>query len=45
LIKLATEDVFTDDLKYVLVKKILNGNKQKFQKLMVNPEVMKMAMK
>lgn len=45
LIALATEDVFTDDLKYVLVKKILNGNKQKFQKMMTNAEVMKMAMK
>jgi MoxR-like ATPase len=38
-------DIITNDLKYVLVKKILNGNKQKFQKLMTNPEVMKMAMK
>lgn len=45
LIKLSTDDTITDDLKYVLVKKILNGNKQKFQKLMANPEVMKMAMK
>jgi MoxR-like ATPase len=46
LIKLATDpETFTDDLKYVLVKKVLNGNKQKFQKLMANPEVMTMAMK
>lgn len=46
LIKLATDqETLTDDLKYVLVKKVLNGNKQKFQKLMADPEVMKMAMK
>lgn len=46
IIKLATEpDVLTDDLKYVLVKKFLNGNKQKFQKIMVNPDVIKMSMK
>lgn len=45
LIKLSTEDILTDDLKYILVKKLLNGNKQKFQKLMADPEVMKMAMK
>jgi len=46
LIKLTTDaDTFTDDLKYVLIKKILNGNKQKFQKLMLNTEVMKIAVK
>lgn len=46
LIKINTdEDLFTNDLQYVMVKKILNGNKQKFQKLMANPEIMKMAMK
>ncbi len=43
---LVTEpDLFTNDLKYHMVKKILNGNKQKFQKIMVNPEVIKMAVK
>lgn len=46
LIKLATDaEAFTDDLKYVLIKKVLNGNKQKFQKLMADPKVMTMAMK
>jgi len=46
LIKLSTdEDTFTTDLKYHLVKKILNGNKQKFQGMMTNPEVIKMSMK
>ena len=46
LIKLATdENTLTNDLKYVMVKKILNGNKAKFQKMMMNEAVMKMAMK
>jgi len=46
LITYATDpDTFTDDLKYILVKKILNGNKQKFQKMMLNQEVIKMSMK
>jgi hypothetical protein len=46
LIRFATDpDTFTDDLKYVMVKKILNGDKQKFQKLMMDKEVMKMSMK
>lgn len=46
LIKLATDpDTLTDDLKYILVKKFLNGNKQKFQKMMMNPEVVKMSTK
>ncbi len=46
IIKLATDpDTLTDDLKYILVKKFLNGNKQKFQKMMTNPDVVKMSMK
>lgn len=46
LIKLMTDpDTLTDDLKYVLVKKVLNGNKQKFQKLMSNADVIKMSLK
>jgi len=38
-------DIFTDDLKYILVKKILNGNKQKFQKLLIDTEVQELATK
>jgi hypothetical protein len=38
-------DVFTDDLKYHLVKKILNGNKQKFQKLLFDTAVQEYATK
>ena len=46
LIKSSTdEDTLTNDLKYIIVKKILNANKQKFQGMMLNPEVIKMAMK
>ncbi len=39
------EDVFTDDLKYHIVKKILNGNKQKFQKLLFDKTVQDYATK
>ena len=45
LIKLGTDTIINDDLKYVLVKKLLNGNKQKFQKLMADTKIMEMAMK
>ena len=43
---LATDcNSFTDDLKYYMVKEIVNGNKPKFQKLMMNQKVVKMAVK
>jgi hypothetical protein len=46
LIKLTTDcDSFTDDLRYYMVKEIVNGNKVKFSKLMLNPNVVKMAVK
>lgn len=46
LIRLVTdEDTFTNDLKYHMVKGILNGNKQKFQKMLTNADVIKMASK
>lgn len=45
LIKLATEDYFTNDLKYLIVRTIFNGNKQKFNRMMMNPEIIKMTMK
>jgi hypothetical protein len=38
-------DIFTDDLKYHIVKKILNGNKQKFGKLLFDPDVQEYATK
>jgi len=37
--------IFTDDLKYILVKKILNGNKQKFQRMLIDTEVQELATK
>lgn len=43
---LSTEsESFTDDLKYYMIKEIVNGNKSKFQKLMMNQKVVKMAVK
>ena len=38
-----TDEVFTNDLKYTMVREIINGNRQKFQKLMMNPEIIKMT--
>lgn len=43
--ELVKADVFTDDLKYIIVKKILNGNKQKFQKLISDPIIQDLATK
>jgi len=46
LVKLTTDcDAFTDDLRYYMVKEIVNGNKVKFSKLMMNTSVVKMAVK
>lgn len=41
---LCTKDYFTNDLKYLIVRTIYNGNKQKFNKLMMQPEIIKMTM-
>lgn len=46
LIKLSTEcESFTNDLRYYMIKEIVNGNKNKFGKLMMNTNVIKMAVK
>ena len=45
LIMLCTADHFTNDLKYLIVRSIFNGNKQKFNKMMMNPEIIKMTVK
>ena len=46
IIELVTDcDSFTDDLRYYIVKEILNGNKAKFSKLMLNQKVVKMTVK
>ena len=41
---LCTKDYFTNDLKYLVVRTIFNGNKSKFNKLMMKPEIIKMTM-
>jgi hypothetical protein len=44
--KLTTDcDAFTNDLRYYMVKEIVNGNKVKFGQLMMNQDVVKMAVK
>jgi hypothetical protein len=44
--KLTTDcDAFTDDLRYYMIKEIVNGNKVKFSPLMMNQNVVKMAVK
>jgi len=46
LIKLTTEcDSFTDDLRYYIIKELINGNKVKFAPLMMNANVVKMSVK
>jgi hypothetical protein len=46
LVKITTDcSSFTDDLKYYIIKELLNGNKPKFSKLMLNPKVAQMAIK
>lgn len=42
---LCTKDIFTNDLKYLIIRTIFNGNKSKFNKLMMKPEIIKMTMK
>ena len=39
------QDVFTDDLKYHVVKKMINGNKKKFQKLLFDSKIQELATK
>lgn len=43
LISLCTKDYFTTDLKYLIVRTIFNGNKQKFGKMMMNGDIVKMT--
>lgn len=38
--KLVIDEIFAIDLKYMIVRNLINGNKQKFQKLMLNDKVM-----
>jgi len=44
--KLTTDcEAFTNDLRYYMIKEIVNGNKVKFGQLMMNQDVVKMAVK
>tara|TARA_R100000951_G_scaffold116176_1_gene126888 strand:+ start:8203 stop:9381 length:1179 start_codon:yes stop_codon:yes gene_type:complete len=45
LITLCTSSYFTDDLKYLVVRTIFNGNKSKFNQMMMNPSIIKMTIK
>ena len=46
IISLVTDcDSFTDDLRYYIVKEVLNGHKAKFSKLMLNQKVVAMTVK
>ena len=45
LVKLCTLDYLTDDLKYLVVRTIFTGNKAKFNKMMMNPAIIKMTIK
>jgi len=39
------KDIFNNDLKYAIIKGIVNGNKTKFTRLMMNSEIAKIAVK
>ena len=37
------EDIFTADIKYYVIRGIVNGNKTKFQKLLLDPQIVQMT--
>ena len=39
------DSLLTDDLKYIIVRRLINGNKIKFQKMLTNPKVQAMTLK
>ena len=45
LVTLCTGSYFTNDLKYLVVRTIFNGNKSKFNQMMMNPAIIKMTIK
>tara|TARA_B110000879_G_C11063810_1_gene467839 strand:- start:447 stop:1175 length:729 start_codon:yes stop_codon:yes gene_type:complete len=45
LITLSTGNYFADDLQYLIVRTIFSGNKQKFNKMMMDPKVIIMTVK
>jgi hypothetical protein len=42
---LVTDEIFGTDLNYYVIRTILNGNKSKFSKLMMDPKVIQMSVK
>lgn len=40
-----TEELFTTDLRYYIIKAIVNGDKQKFNKLMMNSKIVEMSIR
>ena len=45
LIMLCTENQFANDLQYLIVRTIFSGNKQKFNKMMMDPKIIIMTVK
>jgi len=45
IVKISTDDVLTNDLKYYLVNNLLNEERTVFQKIMMNAEILKMSVK
>jgi hypothetical protein len=45
IVKISTDDVLTNDLKYYLVNNLLNEERTVFQKIMLNADILKMSVK
>ena len=45
LFDLCTMDIFTNDLKYLIIRTLINGNKTKFNSLLNRSEIIKMTIK
>jgi hypothetical protein len=43
LINLSTEEIFSTDIKYYVVREVYAGNPKKFEKLLRNPEIVQMV--
>jgi hypothetical protein len=45
IVEISTDKILTNDLKYYLVNNLLNEERSTFQKIMMNPQIMKMTVK
>jgi hypothetical protein len=45
LTRLATDNILANDLKYFMVKGLMEGDRTKFQSMMMHPQIMKMSVK